>query len=63
MSHCAGGAGPATFDTLTALEQWVEQGIAPDQILAIQYVNNDPTQGRPENPPSLPLPANIKIQW
>ena len=34
MDHCGGGDGPNTFDTLTALEQWVEKGKAPDQILA-----------------------------
>ena len=34
MGHCGGGAGPNTFDMVTALEQWVEQGKAPDQILA-----------------------------
>jgi feruloyl esterase len=33
MQHCNGGPGPATFDYLTALEQWVEQGIAPTQML------------------------------
>lgn len=34
MNHC--GTGPATenFDPLTALEQWAEQGKAPDFILA-----------------------------
>ena len=30
MGHCGGGAGTTTFDMLTALEQWVEQGKAPD---------------------------------
>ena len=34
MDHCGGGAGPNTFDTLTALEQWVEKAKAPDQMLA-----------------------------
>ena len=34
MAHCGGGEGPNTFDMVTALEQWVEQGKAPDQILA-----------------------------
>lgn len=34
MQHCVAGAGPNTFDTLTALEQWVEKGIAPDAIPA-----------------------------
>jgi len=33
MQHCNGGPGPATFDYLTALEQWVEHGVAPTQML------------------------------
>jgi feruloyl esterase len=34
MNHC--GAGPATdqFDALTALMNWVEAGVAPDQLIA-----------------------------
>ncbi len=34
MLHCSGGPGPNTFDMLTALEGWVEQGKAPDAIIA-----------------------------
>jgi feruloyl esterase len=34
MGHCAGGPGLNTFDTLTALEQWVERGVAPDKLIA-----------------------------
>ena len=47
MQHCAGGQGPNMFgadvtsaqadpqhDISLALERWVEQGIAPDQIIA-----------------------------
>ena len=34
MQHCNGGPGPNTFDYLTALEQWVEHGVAPDQMIA-----------------------------
>jgi feruloyl esterase len=34
MLHCGGGPGPNTFDMLTALEQWVERGDAPDAIIA-----------------------------
>ena len=33
MAHCHGGPGPDTFDALAALEQWVEEGVAPDQIV------------------------------
>ena len=34
MGHCGGGEGPNTFDALTVLEEWVEQGTAPDRIVA-----------------------------
>lgn len=31
VNHCAGGAGADTVDLLTALENWVEKGVAPSQ--------------------------------
>lgn len=34
MYHCGGGPGPNTFDTLSAIEAWVEGGIAPEAIPA-----------------------------
>lgn len=34
MGHCGGGNGPNTFDSLAALENWVENGQAPDSITA-----------------------------
>jgi feruloyl esterase len=34
MHHCGGGPGLNRFDALTALERWVEEGIAPDAIVA-----------------------------
>jgi feruloyl esterase len=34
MGHCGGGPGPSTFDRVGVLEQWVEHGTAPDQIVA-----------------------------
>ena len=40
MQHCLGGAGPNAFDTLTALEQWVEKGVAPEAIPATHSANN-----------------------
>jgi feruloyl esterase len=33
MAHCRGGDGPNTFDTLTAMEQWREQGVIPAQMM------------------------------
>jgi feruloyl esterase len=40
MQHCVSGSGPNSFDTLSALEQWVEKGIAPDAISATHLTNN-----------------------
>jgi Tannase and feruloyl esterase len=34
MAHCSGGEGPDTFDSISVMEQWVEQGKAPEVILA-----------------------------
>jgi len=34
MGHCFGGQGPSQFDVLTPLMQWVEQGHAPEKIVA-----------------------------
>ena len=34
MFHCSGGPGPSQFDTLAALEDWVEHGTPPDGIMA-----------------------------
>jgi feruloyl esterase len=36
--HCSmSGEGPNTFDPLTAMENWVEKGIAPEAIPAVHY--------------------------
>jgi len=42
MYHCAGGPGPNVFDALTPLVQWVEQGVAPETIVATKFVNDTP---------------------
>jgi feruloyl esterase len=34
MGHCSGGEGPDSFDEIGLIEQWVEQGKAPAQIIA-----------------------------
>jgi len=34
MLHCAGGPGPNTFDAVGALEQWVEHGNKPSELIA-----------------------------
>jgi feruloyl esterase len=56
MNHCKGGPGANAFDMLTPLVDWVEQDIAPDQVLATHYVNNDPNQGVAFTRPLCPYP-------
>jgi feruloyl esterase len=46
MNHCGGGDGPASFDMLTALEQWVEQKKAPNTIPAAHLTNGQPDRTR-----------------
>jgi feruloyl esterase len=47
MAHCGGGAGPNTFDTLAALEAWVDKGIAPDSIPASHATSGHVDRTRP----------------
>jgi feruloyl esterase len=48
-----GRPGPNDFDALTALEQWVERGVAPDAIIA----SNDGTTGVKRTRPLCSYPA------
>ncbi len=43
----AGSKGPGTFDSLPYLERWVEQGIAPDSILASHFTAGVVDRTRP----------------
>ena len=61
MLHCGGGPGANAFgqslpqatplsnapdnDILSALERWVEHDAAPERIVAVKYVNDQPSQG------------------
>jgi hypothetical protein len=61
MVHCSGGPGPDSFgqmlpqetplshspehDVLSALEHWVEDGVPPERIVAVKYVDDDPAKG------------------
>jgi feruloyl esterase len=39
MKHCRGGDGPDSVNWLETMVRWVEQGEAPDQLLATEYEN------------------------
>jgi feruloyl esterase len=59
-AHCSGGAGPDAFDGLSPLGQWVEQGIAPDQIMASRIVSGVTAFTRPLCPyPELPRYSGV----
>jgi feruloyl esterase len=61
MGHCSGGSGTSNFgnqggaspvvsadrDVLMALDRWVEQGTAPDQIVASRVVSGATVRTRP----------------
>ncbi|PCJ28001.1 MAG: tannase/feruloyl esterase family alpha/beta hydrolase [SAR86 cluster bacterium] len=47
MAHCRGGPGPDSFDALTALENWVERGIAPETIIASKIIDGEVVRTRP----------------
>ncbi len=47
MGHCGGGEGPNVFDKVAALEQWVEQGKAPDVMIASHRTNGRVDRTRP----------------
>jgi len=70
MAHCGGGDGPNAFgngvsngpvvdadhDLLKALERWVEQGVAPEKIIATHYAKNNPPSGVQFQRPLCPFP-------
>ena len=47
MLHCSGGPGPNSFDAVTALEQWVEKGVKPSQLVASHSTNGVIDRTRP----------------
>ncbi|HEV2202625.1 MAG TPA: tannase/feruloyl esterase family alpha/beta hydrolase [Bryobacteraceae bacterium] len=47
MGHCRGGEGPDTFDKVGALEQWFEQGKAPDKLIASHSTDGKVDRTRP----------------
>jgi feruloyl esterase len=73
MQHCGGGPGPNSFgqtsevdsdaqhDINRAVEQWVENGVAPVQIIATKYKTTNPASGVERTRPLCPYPQ--VAQW
>jgi feruloyl esterase len=47
MTHCAGGVGPDQNDSVSAIIDWVEGGVAPDRIVARKIEDGAVTRSRP----------------
>jgi feruloyl esterase len=58
MQHCSGGVGPDVFDTLSAIEAWVEQGKPPTSIAA-STKSDSPA---PHSLPLCPYPQQARYQ-
>jgi Tannase and feruloyl esterase len=68
MQHCGGGSGPNSFgpgaaqgdrqhDMGRALERWVEDGVAPEQVIATKYKSgSNPPNGVARTRPLCPYP-------
>lgn len=56
-----GGLGPpsndAGHDVFTALSHWVEDGVAPSQVIATKLVKDDPSKGIAMQRPLCPYPS------
>ena len=47
VNHCGGGPGPNNYDMLDPLARWVENGVAPDRIIASHLTNGIVDRTRP----------------
>jgi feruloyl esterase len=52
MNHCAGGPATDQFDMLTPLVKWVEEGVAPDRVIASARGPGNPGTANPDVPAS-----------
>jgi feruloyl esterase len=75
MQHCFPGPGPnsfgqfgrptakgKTYGVYDALEEWVEKGSAPGDIIATKYLNDDPSKGVQMTRPLCPYPQIAKYK-
>jgi feruloyl esterase len=76
MQHCRGGPGPNFFgqdgfsgapnearrNMYRSLEQWVERGIGPRELIATKYLSDDPTKAVKMTRPLCPYPQVAKYK-
>jgi feruloyl esterase len=64
MTHCAGGPGPDTFDTVAAIDQWRDKDQVPETLVAARYADRVALMsGKPPGEPlsTRPLCAYPKV--
>ena len=62
MQHCGGGPGPNSFRQMNAvLERWVEDGVAPEQVIATKFKGDNPASGVDRTRPLCAYPE--VAQW
>jgi feruloyl esterase len=61
LYHCQRGPGPNIFDTLTALERWVENNVPPEGIVATKYTNDDSAQPVQRTMPLCSFPTQAHL--
>jgi feruloyl esterase len=77
MEHCGGGPGPNAVggayglaapaddpehDVVAALVRWREQGVAPEELVATHYQDNDPAKPITEQRPWCAYPATARYK-
>ena len=75
LYHCAGGPGANGFgtssppssvdadhDIVSAIMRWVEDGVAPEKIIATKYVDNTPSKGVAFQRPLCPYPLAARYK-
>lgn len=73
MQHCAGGPGANSFgqfapagdsdhDVYKALEKWVEDGSAPDKLIATKFVDDNPSKGVKMTRPICAYPKVVRYK-
>jgi pimeloyl-ACP methyl ester carboxylesterase len=55
MGHCSGGTTPSVFDSLATLQDWIEKGTFPRQMIAVSA--DDPQYSMP----LCPYPQTVKL--
>jgi feruloyl esterase len=62
MTHCYGGDGPFDFDKVSVLEKWVEEGKAPDRIVAAHLIDDSGSAKPDRTRPLCPYPQVAKYK-